>query len=97
MRCRDRQPAHCLIRPDHRRGRPASLAPRSGGLARTRSPGQCLLDLVGEQHARSHRVGQFEGRPDVALGLAHQRPEQGADIEHHRRPPCLVAEGLREL
>ena len=52
------------------------------GLARTRRSGQTLLDLVAEEHAGGHGVGEPEGLPDVAAAHVGDRSGRGlGDVE----------------
>ena len=67
------------------------------GLARTRSPGESLLDLVAEEHAGGHGIGELEGLADVAFRLADQGAEEIPDVEDHRGPAGLVAQGFGKL
>ncbi len=72
---------------------------KAGGNSGVPGPGHTaegLLDLVDEQDAGGHRIGDAERSPDVLLGLADQGAHQRADVETERRASGLPSEGLGE-
>ena len=68
---------------------------RDAAVAGAAHAAQGLLQLVDQDHAGRHRVGDPQRLPRPLLRLADQRAHQRADVQEQRGPARLVAQGLR--
>ena len=58
---------------------------------------ESFFQFIGEQDARTHRIGNAECLAQIRFTLAHQAVHQGAKIEHQGWPASLIAQGFTEL